>query len=236
MATPCFYHPDLSVSDQHIELSQAESLHAMQSRRLTSGAAINLINGQGLRASAVIVEPSKRKVTAEIQQLEVCEPALMALSVAVALPKGDRQKVMVDMLTQLGVHQIIPLTCEYSVSTLKSSQVDKLQRVAIEACKQAQNPWLPTVCEPVRLSDFCLSDQVKNSVQIFAHQYGKSAISVKHDIASAKQAVVFIGPEGGFSDSEQAVFEAQGALSVSLGQHILRTEAAAVAVASLFLC
>lgn len=236
MATPCFYHSQLALNDSDIELSEAESMHAMQSRRLAVGSFINIINGDGLRAQAEIIEASKRKVRARLLNKEEHSPYHPELSIAVALPKGDRQKVMVDMLTQMGVGHIRPMTSEYSVSTLKNNQVEKLQRVAIEACKQSQNPWLTQVHSPVALSDLCERERLKDHLCFYANQGGVSFNEAFAKLSTLKQVIVFIGPEGGFSSDEQAVFAKQGVSSISLGKHILRTETAAIAAASVFLC
>lgn len=229
MARPCFYHPELKSDDQLVELSPAESAHAMQSRRLALGAEVVLINGQGIKAVASIVEANKRKVILRVINAEhVSRPAL-ELSIAVAFPKGDRQKVMVDMLTQLGVSKITPMATQYSVTKLKDAHIEKLRRVAVEACKQAQNPWLPDIS-----STESFAQVVSQSDSLFyADQAGLSASSLSKLDGVAS---VLIGPEGGFSDAEFDALKANCASAFALGQHILRTETAAIAAASLFKC
>lgn len=236
MATPCFYHPELALDDSDVELSEAESMHAMQSRRLGVGSSINIINGAGLRAQAEIMEASKRQVRATLLNAEQHPPSNPELTIAAALPKGDRQKVMVDMLTQMGVGHIRPITSKYSVSTLKNNQVEKLQRIAIEACKQSQNSWLTKVHSPVALNSLCERESLIGHLCFYANQDGVSASEAYAKLSTLKQVIVFVGPEGGFSTDEQAVFEKQGVPSISLGKHVLRTETAAIAAASVFLC
>ena len=147
MAVPSFYTPDLNSAMTELMLPQEEAAHAIKSRRLGQGQAIRLFNGKGLVCAAEIVSADRRNVSVTLSdfvQHQTIEPALI---VAAAVPKGDRQKVMVDALTQLGVSQIQPLLCEHSVTRFNDKMRAKWQRWAIEACKQSQNPWLPSIAE-----------------------------------------------------------------------------------------
>jgi len=232
MATPCFYYANLTKQLGIVELSQAESAHALQSRRLRTGAEVNLINGQGLTAAALIHEVTRRRIFVEIQHVIAIPKPKVRLTLAVAMPKGDRQKVLVDMLTQLGVSKLIPLTCERSISILKDSHLEKLRRISLEACKQSQNPWLLEIANTESLEALLAVEGPK----FYMHQAGGSWQIAKQKCAQSTDLTVFIGPEGGFSNDEFMALDAGRAVSVALGEHILRTESAAIAAASLFMC
>lgn len=228
MATPCFYYPELDQEGVVAALSTAESAHALQSRRLKTGSLVNLINGQGLKAKARIVETAKRGVLVHVETVQRFAKPSSELTIAVAMPKGDRQKTMVDILTQQGVTKIIPLVSQYTVSNLKDSQIQKLQRLVIESCKQSQNPWLTEISHPSSI-DAILE---LNASKYFASQGGDDFYKYRSKVG---QVIVFIGPEGGFSESEVSGFERNDVQGIALGEHILRTEAAAVSVAALFM-
>ena len=256
MATPCFYHRDLTEQDGLIELSKAESAHLSKSRRIEPGDQVNLINGQGLMAAAEVVTESAKQVQVHCCSFTQSAPRAYSISVATAVPKGDRSKVMVDMLTQLGVDRVIPMRCDYSVSRFRENQRDKWQRIAIEACKQSQNPWLPIIetqreftavlanlhgfagegfggknnsSQPQVLVNDSQPQVLVNDSQpqvLYAEASGVNSST----LAKAKRPLlVLIGPEGGFSESELAVLKSSNATALSLGDHILRTEAAAIA-------
>ncbi|GAA6138584.1 RsmE family RNA methyltransferase [Arenicella sp. 4NH20-0111] len=228
MAIPCFYLPELECDGVRVDLPETESAHALQSRRLKSGARINLINGRGLTGQAEIIKTTKRLVTVQVESVTSHVRSEPGLTIAVAMPKGDRQKVMVDMLTQLGVTTIIPLVSRYSVTNVKEAQIKKLQRLVIEACKQSQNPWFTEIAHPSSIA--AVLDQA--AAAYYANQGGDSISEYKNIEGPV---TVLIGPEGGFSESEVDEFEKNEIASISVGQHILRTETAAIALASVFM-
>ena len=244
MATPCFYHGELSEQDKLIELSSSESAHLSKSRRLKPGDQVHLINGKGLMAMAEVVAKgvakgvlaNNKQVQIQCSDFVIAERPLAQISVATAIPKGDRAKVMVDMLTQLGVDRIFPMRCDYSETRFNEKNREKWQRVAIEACKQSQNPWLPQIESEwdfkslISDLDKLSKDRNKNNgalPQVIYTDISGADANKLEELDS--ELIVMIGPEGGFSNSELAALKSINALSVCLGQHILRTELAAIA-------
>lgn len=229
MAIPTFYHPDLAQGDGKIQLSEDEAAHALRSRRLVTGQAVQLLNGKGLVAQAEISEIDHRSVFVTVSEVTQAKQNESNLTIATAVPKGDRQRFMVEMLTQLGVKEIVPLACEHSVTRYKPKMHDKWQRWAIEACKQSQNPWLPEIDEGLALGDLL---KIAPNRLIYAD---KSGDSISNSGVQVEDPIVLIGPEGGFSEAELALFKTAGLASLSTAGHILRTETAAVAFASQWL-
>ncbi|RBP51395.1 RsmE family RNA methyltransferase [Arenicella xantha] len=222
MATPTFFHTELMADDQQVCLSRNESLHALKSRRLKVGHSVRLINGQGLLANGHIISAARAELEVAIDQVSQQESQRAPLTIAVAIPKGDRQKTMIDMATQLGVHRIVPIEYDYSVTKFTSSTTEKWQRTALEACKQSQNPWLPKVDSSQRLQEFV------GSLQQPAMYCDASGTSMLDCAPPKTAATLFIGPEGGFSAAEIQLFEAKCVTPLWLGQYILRTETAVV--------
>lgn len=229
MAIPSFYHPDLGLSDTQVQLSANEAAHALKSRRLGVGQGIRLLNGRGLVAQAEISQVSQRDVTVSVLSVELSSTTQPSLTIASAVPKGDRQRVMVEMLTQLGIKELIPLACEHSVTRYKPNMHDKWQRWAIESCKQSQNPWLPEINEGVALSDLM---RIAADRLVYTDIAGVPLAALGTEIANP---IVLVGPEGGFSDGEVSLFKQHNIKSVRTAGHILRTEAAAISLASQWL-
>ncbi len=228
MAIPSFYHPELSSSDSLILLAQNEASHAVKSRRLRVGDSVRVFDGQGVVASAKIVAAERREVALELIDVMQRPKPDNALVIACAVPKGDRQKIMLDMLTQLGVSGIIPLRCERSVTRFSPNMADRWRRVMIEACKQSQNPWLPSISDEIAFNEL-----LKNAERplIYADVTGDAAHSA---FSATNDVTVLIGPEGGFSNAEINQLKRRSAQALSLGGHILRTEAATVVAAAQF--
>jgi len=238
MAIPSFFSPELSVallkSDQPtITISESESGHAVRSRRLREGHLVNVLNGQGITAHGKIKVISKRAVEIEFDSYDLNPQLTSALTIATAIAKGDRQKVMVDMLTQLGVSEIIPLNCEHSVTRYSDNLRQKWQRAAIESCKQSQNPWLPKISNTSNIEQLVERD---DCYIVYADAAGENMATICSSMNERKLSnlMVIIGPEGGFSDNETAFFTAKNIQPVCLNKHILRTEAAAVAAMAQF--
>ena len=230
MSTPCF-HVDGEIDLGTTELSASESAHALQSRRLKPGHSVVLLNGNGVVAKGFIESVTRREVFVDVKEKTEVPRTAPEITVAVAVPKGDRQKVMVDGLSQLGVAKIVPIETEFCVSRLNDKQIQKLTRVIREACKQSQNPWYPELTQSVSL-DECI-ENLKHAV--YADQFGQAISDISVDI-NPSDVLVLVGPEGGFSESEQQKFKDKGFRSIKLGQHILRTEMAALAISARFLC
>lgn len=247
MAIPKFFHPvDLFEVGSIVTLDESEARHASQARRQSVGDQVMLLNGKGIKAIGNFVELSKR--IARVQIADVIDENSNTndkktdIFVASSIPKGDRQKVMIDILTQLGIAGFIPLKCEFSVSNANAKLIEKWNKVAVEACKQSENPFLPTIYPTVSLSGLVCSEHWQNRKIFRAEQHshandGQASIDPKkHDQKQKQQhankVLILIGPEGGFSATEVNLLDSKGVHLINVGQHILRTEAAAIAVVS----
>lgn len=247
-----FYVPDLPLSG-YAELPPEEAHHALEVMRMKPGEELILFDGCNREAVAILplnderlpqggqkgqkkskVKPGKNAgLTVEIRSCGIVNrESGCKLTIAVALPKGDRQKWLVEKCTELGVHQILPLDVERSVAKPQPQVVERLQRQVIEASKQCRRNFLMEITEPYGWSDFLeYSRTLINTQRWIAHPGGEPISALSQ--SSAAEILVAIGPEGGFSDSEVVAAMDAGFLSLSLGERILRIETAAVAVAAL---
>lgn len=229
MATATFYHPELSDSDTVVTLSADESAHATKSKRLKAGAEIRLFNGKGRLAHGVIAKLDKRALQVEIVNMtQAAEPSIKII-IACAIPKSDRQRTMIDMLTQLGVSKIVPLHCDHSVTRFTDKIAGKWHRYAIEACKQSHNPWLPIFSQAMTPKTFISQSVPLNGVCFYADGEGES---LANKGIEANSRILLVGPEGGFSEAEKTLFRDAAVKPIRLAGRILRTETAAVVAAS----
>lgn len=226
-----------------VSLDAKEASHAVKSRRLRIGQKVRLFNGLGLVALGALSLVERRTVMVELDSFEQLEPPARRVSIAVAIPKGDRQKVMVDILTQLGVFEIIPVRCRYSETKFNDNTAEKWQRVSIEACKQSQNPWLPKIASEQDLDQLLGSQDNSEHSQAISGQskHGQRNLIVANadgdclfSLAPGNSDVtVLVGPEGGFSEQEFLKLRQFSVPSMRIGPYILRTEAAAISAASM---
>ncbi len=229
MADPRFYTGPQKLEPGLIVLSETESRHAASSRRLAVGDEVVLFDGRGSEARGAIESIDRRAVRVEIAAVESRDAdAPVALTLAVSLPKGPRQDVLVEKCTELGVAAIWPMRCARSIAEPSPHRLEKLRRTVIEACKQSQRAWLCDLSDPVSFAEV-VGAVGRFDAAVIAD--GNADRSTAGGPTSHKSVLVLVGPEGGFTTAELEAARDAGCGAFRLGRTILRTETAAIAVA-----
>ncbi len=233
MALPRFHVSQLT-GNSSIELSRQDARHALNVLRLRVGDELQLFDGLGHEGKGRITNCGPSGVAVEVQAIDSISRELSGqLDLFVSLPKGDRQKTLVDMLVQLGVHSLTPLKCQRSVAQPTSEALKRIERWAIESNKQCGRNQLMQIKPSIAVSEL----PHQKSCGLFAHPHGTSnpLLSTLNNPDSPHQSLqAAIGPEGGFTDDECGLLIELGWQPVSLGNRILRIETAAVMVASIW--
>ncbi|MCG6873217.1 MAG: 16S rRNA (uracil(1498)-N(3))-methyltransferase [Gammaproteobacteria bacterium] len=226
---PMFYCPQPLVVGQEIRLDDDEFHHLASVRRCRAGDLVLLFDGRGCVASARLREDPRRSgnLPLAIEKVEQRPLPGPELELVCALPKRDRQPVLVGMAVQLGVHRITPLDCARSVARFDVGSRDRWQRLAVEACKQSRRALLPSLAAPESVLDAAGRLRESHATGLIAHPGGAAPSSAGHLRGAV---VAYVGPEGGFVEEEVVALEAAGAQRIGLGQGILRTETAAAAL------
>lgn len=225
-----YFAHDRIDSDQ-VVLRDAEAHHLLHVMRAAVGQQVVLFDGSGAEFTASITRIGRREVELHIDERhEINREADVHLTLAVALPKGDRQRWLVEKAVELGVARIVPLTTQRGVAAVSSGGLKRLRRAVIEASKQCGRNRLMEIKEPAEWGEF-LAAALPDAVHLFAHPLGGSAKHFDRQ-AGEKPHVIAIGPEGGFTDDEVRAARDAGWAAVSLGRRILRVETAALAVAA----
>jgi 16S rRNA (uracil1498-N3)-methyltransferase len=225
-----YYAPELPAAGGPVELDDQEAGHAVRVMRAQLGDELTLFDGQGQQAEATIVAIDRRHCTVRAQAPKVVDrDPSRRLHLAVALPRPERAKEMVERLTELGVAQLTPLVCERTQRPPSPALLGKLRRVVVEACKQCGRNRLMHVADPVSLTDFLAAKT--HGPWWIAHPTG--SLPVAAGIGEATGVGVLIGPEGGFTEQEREQARQSGCQSLGLGKRIYRIETAATVVAAL---
>ncbi|MGI9318260.1 MAG: RsmE family RNA methyltransferase, partial [bacterium] len=231
-----FIAESLGAEQQQITLPPEESAHAIKVRRMRVGDPVHVTNGSGLLAQGVIsaVESKPEAVVVEITSLTQRTAPGISLTLAFAIPKGERQATLLDMTVQLGVDSFIPLECEFSAVRFQNKMRERWLRIAHSACKQSRQVHIPKIETPKTVSTL-LSELDAKTLVVFGDQHGESIYQASKGIISPlNHIVLLIGPEGGFSESEQSILATfPGAHAIGASDHILRTETAAIALVTL---
>ena len=226
-----YYVPDLPLSGGLCELPPEEAQHALRVMRIQVGDQIELFNGAGLQASASVESVDRRSCFVNaMPSVGIDRELATEIHMAVALPKPDRAKEMVERLTELGVQRLTPLVCQRSQRPPSSGLISKLKRNVIEACKQSGRNVVMGI-EPVEPLEIFL-ERSGNGEKWIADPSGVIIDSQSHK--TQVPVVVAIGPEGGFSDNELALSDQFGFRKFGLGPRIYRIETAACVAAVMF--
>ena len=227
------------IDQQTISVTGDVLVHLRDSLRITVGETLWLNNGQGAKFRVAITEVSKRAVTGRILET-IQEPPRQTprLILGQSLLKGEKMDWVIQKATELGVSEIVPIESQHSVVQLKADRVDhqlaRWQRIALEAAQQSEQWRIPTIATPDSLSELLTSRATDMLTLMLAERReGKSLQTVNLPQDARGSILVLIGPEGGWSQEEAQIAEQAGIVSITLGQHILRSETAAIAAISI---
>ncbi len=226
------YFVEAPIDGTRASLVGSEAHHLAHVMRAKPGDAVVLFDGSGVQFEARVASIGRSEIELEVLAREAVARELpIRVTLGVALPKGDRQRWLVEKAAELGVARLVPLIGERAGEHQSESSLGRLRRAVIEASKQCGRNRLMEVSPQQTLPVF-LSDQRPDSLRWFA-QPGGTPIGELLPALPAEfppGVVIAIGPEGGFTDAEVAAATAHGWQPVDLGKRILRIETAALAV------
>ncbi len=212
----------------------------IQVLRLQPGDAIVLFNGVGGEYSAEIVELERRDAKARIdafRDLEAEPPYRLTLAQGIA--GSDKMDWLIEKAVELGASSFVPLTTSRSVVRLSGERALRRQahwqRIVQSACEQCGRNRLPEVAPSREIATWlgALPKQpAEGELRILLSPRATSTFASLPPEPPQGEVIVLVGPEGGFSSAEEAAAEAHGFISVGLGQRVLRTETAGIAVMS----
>ena len=209
-----------------------EAHHLLHVMRAAVGDRITLFDGSGQEFEAAIEVLSRSSVRCRIlAQREISRELPGELTLGVALPKGDRQRWLVEKAVELGVTRLVPLITTRGVTQPTPATTRRFNRIVIEASKQCRRNVLLTIEDAVSFAEFA-SSNARNleTNQWIADPTGRPL----GELSANSDAVVrvAIGPEGGWTEEELATAGHLGWQRVGLGPRILRVETAVAAVAA----
>ncbi len=218
-----------SLSGDEIRLLEEEVIHQMRDVfRLKKGDTVRLLDNSGFEFESVIQLLTRDEAVFHIKsKLESGFTPKTHLHLIAAMTKRTFELVL-EKGTELGVSEFTPLISERTEK--QNINGDRAERIIQESAEQSGKTLLPILHEPTSLDDVLVDS--RDGLIVFDFN-GRPFSEFKHE--SQKKVSVLIGPEGGWSEQERALFIKAGIPSYSLGQQILRAETAAIAAATLLL-
>lgn len=227
------YFCSSSVQGSLVTLGDAEAHHLLHVMRASVGDEVVVFDGSGYEYAARVVRTKRSEVELEVvARHDVSRELTHKVVVGVSLPKGERQRWLVEKLTELGVAELVPLETARSVARPESGALDRLRKTVIEASKQCGRNRLMEIAAAQPPTSFFRAAPVL-AMRLFAHPLPeKVQIEWKNDSPARPAVYLAIGPEGGWTEQEVNEARDAGWQAVGLGASILRTETAAVALAA----
>ena len=226
-----FFVPDLpSQVGASYSFNSEDANHAIKVLRIEVGEIFRVSDGNGGWANVQVNEVTKRSLETTVLEVGRQEPLEIKFTVVQALPKSDRAKEAVELLTEAGADVIVPWLANRSIS--RTEVISKFATTAREASKQSRRLFIPQLHETVKEKG--VIELIKGAdLALVFHESAQVKLSeIITPQTKAKNVVVVIGPEGGITEEELAAFAAAGAHVAGLGRPILRSAHAGLAALS----
>lgn len=236
MTAPVFRLDPLPPGDV-VVLGGDEGRHAAAVRRLRVGERVDLTDARGTVVEGVVEAVERASLQVRVRERRVVPPPSPRLVVAQALVKGDRSELAVELLTELGVDEILPWEAERCVARWAGEKTARRWTATAEAAaKQARRPHWPVVGDVVDRA--ALASRLAGAeLAVVLHEQAGTPLTgaAVPSGPDAGEIVVVVGPEGGISDAELSAFAEAGAGTYLLGPSVLRASTAGAAAAAVLL-
>jgi len=242
MTAPVFVVEHFRAGDSgRYVLDGPEGRHAVSVKRLQPGEDVVLTDGAGRWAECVVVDAEgKDRLIVHMDSISEEPPESPRITVVQALPKGDRGELAVETMTETGVDAIVPWAASRCITQWKGDRglkaLAKWRATAREAGKQSRRVRFPEVADAATTKQVAAL-LAKADLAAVLHEdraYGSEALATA-ELPTSGEIVLVVGPEGGVSPEELALFAEAGARAYRLGRNVLRTSTAGTAATALLL-
>lgn len=235
-----FYLPPEQCRTETLTLTGAEAHHAADVLRVRMGESVAVLDGAGRELTCAVTQVERKQIRLRVEETAVSPPPPCRLTLVQAVPKGKIFDTILQKATELGAWGIIPLLSERVVTQLEgesaSAKGAKWRQIAIEAIKQCGQRWLPKVEEPQHLPEALKrAGEMAFDLTLVGSLQGHARHPREYFLEFEKQrqrrpasVALWIGPEGDFAPAELDAIRHSGALPISLGPLVLRSETAAL--------
>ena len=234
-----FFVEEAQISEKDIRIEGSDVNHMKNVLRMKCGEKIRISSNTGRNFFCAVSELTNEFVLADIlEELEENTELPNKIYLFQGLPKSDKMELIIQKAVELGVYEMIPVSMKNCVAKLEekkvASKIARWQEIAKSAAKQSKRSLVPTVQLPM---SYKLAVQRAKEMDVLLVPYeNERGMQETRDVLSKIQKgqsiAIFIGPEGGFDDSEIELVKGEGQL-LSLGNRILRTETAGLAILSM---
>lgn len=222
-----YYLPPEKWCSCELVLEGDEAHHCVRVLRQKVGDWIVVFDGQGRSVRCQIVVLDKSRVVLEQDGKIEQQERGAKIHLCQAIPKAGNMELIVQKAVELGVASIQPLETENTVAKADAKKVAKWQRIALEACKQCGQNWLPEVKVVTSFKQWIETEEVCDFKIVAAlDPRSRSLAEVFSSAKDVQTAQLLVGPEGDFSQGEYDLAIERDFQPISLGEIVLRVETA----------
>ncbi len=231
-----FYIYPEDVRGNQIWIRAEEAKHAFCVLRMRKQAKVIAFDGLGNEYFGTLISLSSKKGLMRISDIKSNPNDKVDITIAAAIPKQSKFDSIVDKATQLGVNCLIPLLSERTIVKISPDKAQekmrRWQKIAVEAAKQCGCVCVPKIA-PVSGFSSLVKELSSYRLSLIPSLH-KGTVSLKKVLQGSRprKTMVFIGPEGDFTEEEVRSAEEKGAIGISLGKNVLRCETAVTMVLS----
>lgn len=214
-----FFSSELQLDSKSVMLSQEESNHCVRVLRSREGAQVEIVNGKGLFAIGTISKTDPKKCLITVNSCEYVDPTSEIHLGLAPTKQFERIEWFLEKAVELGLTKLTFIQCKNSER--KKLRMDRLEKTAISAMKQSNRLYLPEIQSLVPVNQF-----IKQNPNGYIAHCSKANKVDLNKIETSRP--IIIGPEGDFTWDEINCASELGYTPISLGNHRLRTETAAL--------
>jgi 16S rRNA (uracil1498-N3)-methyltransferase len=221
------------VSDTRASLTGDHADHLIRVLRARIGQQFDIV-AAGVVRSGRIIKMTEGRVEFELGE-EIQSAPAANLTLLLSIFKFDRMEWAIEKCTELGVSKIVPLMARRTDAHLASAatkRVERWRRIAVQSSEQSRRTMPPEISEPLEVRDAVVLPG-RWRIVLSESEQDAQLTDIIHEPTG--EAVLAIGPEGGWTEVELKLFRESGWSSATLGDTILRAETAAIAATVLAL-
>ncbi len=233
-----FYLPPSECQSSLLTLSGPEAHHGINVLRIHERERVVVLDGAGAELLCEVIEANRRRLTVRVMQRNSTPPLPCQVTLLQAMTRGKTMDLIIQKATELGVSRVVPIISERAVAQHGDDhglgKVEKWEATAIEAIKQCGSPWRPCIETPLTPQAFLVRNERFDLPFVASLQADARHPRQHFDWFFAehqrkpKAICAWVGPEGDFTPAEMNAIRSAGGLPITLGQHVLRSETAAI--------
>ena len=237
-----FFVGENQIENNKIYIQGTDVKHISNVLRLEKKEKIQVCNKDTMENYIVQIEEIKKEkiITTILEKLETTVESNVEIHLYQGLPKIDKMELIIQKTTELGIYKITPVDMVRCVVKLEEKdqkkKIERWQKISLAAAKQSKRDIIPEIEKKLKLKEVVSKIQ-EYDVFLVAYEDEQNS-TLKQELRklnnkSKYKIGILIGPEGGIDSKEIELLKENGAIIVTLGKRILRTETVALSMISI---